>query len=119
MLDERPQRIAMRGHEHALAGPESRCDLRLPIREHARDRVLQALRHRNVDALVAAVARDIVGAAGFDRRRRHVEAAPPDMHLLGADFLAHRSEEHTSELQSLMRNSYAVFCLKKINKEYE
>src|SRR3546814_9701522 len=27
--------------------------------------------------------------------------------------LAKRSEEHTSELQSLMRNSYAVFCLKK------
>src|SRR3546814_1696721 len=26
---------------------------------------------------------------------------------------SHRSEEHTSELQSLMRNSYAVFCLKK------
>src|SRR3546814_5928748 len=32
------------------------------------------------------------------------EAAAPDWH---------RSEEHTSELQSLMRNSYAVFCLKK------
>src|SRR3546814_3696758 len=28
-----------------------------------------------------------------------------------------RSEEHTSELQSLMRNSYAVFCLKKKNKK--
>src|SRR3546814_6818836 len=28
-------------------------------------------------------------------------------------FLASRSEEHTSELQSLMRISYAVFCLKK------
>src|SRR3546814_3836030 len=28
---------------------------------------------------------------------------------------AHRSEEHTSELQSLMRISYAVFCLKKKN----
>src|SRR3546814_11425800 len=28
----------------------------------------------------------------------------------------HRSEEHTSELQSLMRISYAVFCLKKKNK---
>src|SRR3546814_6433106 len=27
--------------------------------------------------------------------------------------IAARSEEHTSELQSLMRNSYAVFCLKK------
>src|SRR3546814_9922982 len=28
-----------------------------------------------------------------------------------------RSEEHTSEIQSLMRNSYAVFCLKKKNKQ--
>src|SRR3546814_4131646 len=28
----------------------------------------------------------------------------------------HRSEEHTSELQSLMRISYAVFCLKKKNR---
>src|SRR3546814_5844261 len=28
-------------------------------------------------------------------------------------LVAHRSEEHTSELQSLMRISYAVFCLKK------
>src|SRR3546814_4824498 len=32
---------------------------------------------------------------------------------------AGRSEEHTSELQSLMRNSYAVFCLKKKNKRYK
>src|SRR3546814_2659112 len=31
--------------------------------------------------------------------------------------VAQRSEEHTSELQSLMRNSYAVFCLKKKNKQ--
>src|SRR3546814_7911683 len=30
---------------------------------------------------------------------------------------AERSEEHTSELQSLMRISYAVFCLKKKNKK--
>src|SRR3546814_1934995 len=30
-----------------------------------------------------------------------------------------RSEEHTSELQSLMRISYAVFCLKKKNKKYQ
>src|SRR3546814_5059959 len=32
------------------------------------------------------------------------------------DSEADRSEEHTSELQSLMRISYAVFCLKKKNK---
>src|SRR3546814_2991015 len=30
-----------------------------------------------------------------------------------------RSEEHTSELQSLMRNSYAVFCLKKKKKQQD
>src|SRR3546814_10097502 len=33
-----------------------------------------------------------------------------------ARLAAHRSEEHTSELQSLMRISYAVFCLKKKNE---
>src|SRR3546814_9953214 len=41
-------------------------------------------------------------------------------HLIGHQganqhFLAGRSEEHTSEIQSLMRISYAVFCLKKRN----
>src|SRR3546814_5282813 len=34
-------------------------------------------------------------------------------HELPGPFLRQRSEEHTSELQSLMRISYAVFCLKK------
>src|SRR3546814_5412417 len=34
----------------------------------------------------------------------------------GVDFAWLRSEEHTSELQSLMRISYAVFCLKKKKK---
>src|SRR3546814_6363323 len=33
--------------------------------------------------------------------------------MTGCPFNAKRSEEHTSELQSLMRISYAVFCLKK------
>src|SRR3546814_2193290 len=35
--------------------------------------------------------------------------------VLARDQLFARSEEHTSELQSLMRISYAVFCLKKQN----
>src|SRR3546814_9665443 len=33
----------------------------------------------------------------------------------GSQYVSIRSEEHTSELQSLMRISYAVFCLKKNN----
>src|SRR3546814_8175056 len=36
---------------------------------------------------------------------------------LSAGRRLRRSEEHTSELQSLMRISYAVFCLKKKNKQ--
>src|SRR3546814_9163945 len=43
------------------------------------------------------------------------EAALVEEALSGADY---RSEEHTSELQSLMRISYAVFCLKKKKKKY-
>src|SRR3546814_9155146 len=37
----------------------------------------------------------------------------------GGETAAERSEEHTSELQSLMRISYAVFCLKKKKKKTE
>src|SRR3546814_4523055 len=40
-------------------------------------------------------------------------AADALLHLLHVDLAVDRSEEHTSELQSLMRISYAVFCLKK------
>src|SRR3546814_3394644 len=43
--------------------------------------------------------------------------------IVGFDRFAHvarwRSEEHTSELQSLMRISYAVFCLKKKKLNYK
>src|SRR3546814_9490862 len=36
--------------------------------------------------------------------------------VTGTSLVIDRSEEHTSELRSLMRISYAVFCLKKKNK---
>src|SRR3546814_10553722 len=51
--------------------------------------------------------------------RQVVGADPPCPDNAQPTSLAHRSEEHTSELQSLMRSSYAVFCLKKkrINRE--
>src|SRR3546814_4955358 len=48
-----------------------------------------------------------IGAATHRRTRARRRLPAP-----GRDF-AGRSEEHTSELQSLMRISYAVFCLKK------
>src|SRR3546814_9420677 len=48
----------------------------------------------------------IASLRGCGRRR-------PERRDKGAQHRCGRSEEHTSELQSLMRISYAVFCLKK------
>src|SRR3546814_8296194 len=60
------------------------------------------------------------GGAG-ERSTTHVRILPPaevgaDVCPRGRRSAAPRSEEHTSDLQSLMRISYAVFCLKKKNK---
>src|SRR3546814_5476436 len=55
-------------------------------------------------ALAASSELTALRAAGLSRQR------------IGGSAMAVRSEEHTSELQSLMRISYAVFCLKKKNK---
>src|SRR3546814_2305913 len=49
-----------------------------------------------------------------DHIPQHVWMAKAD----GEIFWHNRSEEHTSELQSLMRISYAVFCLKKKTKQH-
>src|SRR3546814_5326028 len=43
----------------------------------------------------------------------------PEMTKLRERYADNRSEEHTSELQSLMRISYAVFCLKKKKDKYK
>src|SRR3546814_1596694 len=48
----------------------------------------------------------------FKEKKNGREARVGSFNIAGAK----RSEEHTSELQSLMRNSYAVFCLKKKKK---
>src|SRR3546814_3134444 len=50
----------------------------------------------------------VLGDAMDDRQAARHRRAPAAPRM--------RSEEHTSELQSLMRSSYAVFCLKKKNK---
>src|SRR3546814_8251265 len=51
--------------------------------------------------------------AAFDDRSAQFD--PADIAIAGVFVSIDRSEEHTSELQSLMRISYAVFCLKKKN----
>src|SRR3546814_8706502 len=68
--------------------------------------------------IVAMFAANLIeDSDGFGGAREHGqlvgEAAEIQFHHNGIV----RSEEHTSELQSLMRISYAVFCLKKKNKK--
>src|SRR3546814_7192962 len=56
-----------------------------------------------------------VGTAATCRKKRHRRLGLRGNHPIGrlsASRVQARSEEHTSELQSLMRRSYAVFCLK-------
>src|SRR3546814_2399848 len=67
-------------------------------KDHQRDQLL--------GKLVGAV---VVGAVAGDNRKP-VGMVPGAHEVVGGRL---RSEEHTSELQSLMRTSYAVFCLKK------
>src|SRR3546814_2910903 len=77
------------------------ADDALRLVQHGDDEVAPFLEHRDVlrdEALVAV-----------ERRRRR----PLADRRRAAAVLRLRSEEHTSELQSLMRISYAVFCLKK------
>src|SRR3546814_1385199 len=71
--------------------------------EHAEHRLLPLTHRKPADRI--AVEADVGQRRGRARAQCLVERA-----LLDAE---QRSEEHTSELQSLMRISYAVFCLKK------
>src|SRR3546814_10637297 len=79
------------------------------IIHRAIDRVGRLPRHempaaRNLDDRHAGD--EVVHAVEVARRQRDIVERPDHQRRDGA-----RSEEHTSELQSLMRNSYAVFCL--------
>src|SRR3546814_1173474 len=92
------------------------------------------LRFRRTDLRSPDVRHRYVGDAGLwlpavhtglcRTRLRHIAlSSVRSGRMVGADngvaivaVPARRSEEHTSELQSLMRISYAVFCLKKKNK---
>src|SRR3546814_8239822 len=59
----------------------------------------------------------LVGAERDVNGRIAMELSNGDHLVADALMFAVRSEEHTSELQSLMRISYAVFCLKKKQKD--
>src|SRR3546814_2535981 len=89
--------------------PLWRCNERREYRRHS-----QATVRAVADGADAPQQGDLFpgrGRGGDDQRLRPCHV---DLHHGG---LRPRSEEHTSELQSLMRISYAVFCLKKKKQE--
>src|SRR3546814_3421174 len=71
------------------------------------DRVVGARAKVEIDQLAGALAQAMADIVARDDQ---ILAA---LILAADDDMGVRSEEHTSELQSLMRISYAVFCLKK------
>src|SRR3546814_9577683 len=78
------------------------------------------IRDLHDDALATEISKPdrlLIETACIGSKRIDIAYAPFDHVNHNADIVIVRSEEHTSELQSLMRISYAVFCLKKqINK---
>src|SRR3546814_2046357 len=104
------------GRTHYLDGGEE--ERRLAFASHAAVGLVRhhALREQAGKGLLDVDHPHLVQRARPEARVEQVE----DRMLDAADILIdgqpaanHRSEEHTSELQSLMRISYAVFCLKK------
>src|SRR3546814_8445341 len=69
-------------------------------------KLTSALRPWTIDFHVAQNDGTVFGSGSHDKTGRHCLATDPNGKI-------DRSDEHTSELQSLMRISYAVFCLKK------
>src|SRR3546814_10907962 len=84
--------------------------LRSVVRQRSTPAARRAAHQALADVLDAGTDED------RERRAWHLAAAAPGPSSDTADLLEDRSEEHTSELQSLMRISYAVFCLKKKNQ---
>src|SRR3546814_3047073 len=87
----------------AQAGNEDQAKREMRSIERAMD--LDRRRQEKLDAEAAEHAKELEGL-----RRESVAVAK---RVQDHEAAASRSEEHTSELQSLMRTSYAVFCLTK------
>src|SRR3546814_3302991 len=66
--------------------------------------------HANLDKMTLCI---LVMQNGFSVIGKSAPASPENFDAEKGRLFAYRSGEHTSELQSLMRSSYAVFCLKK------
>src|SRR3546814_3498806 len=82
--------------------------------------VLQPVRVMHLERTISVAARFALSSAqacGEVVRTLREARADRDFIDNGVIPCLHRSEEHTSELQSLMRISYAVFCLKKTNNQ--
>src|SRR3546814_1528663 len=108
-------RTSGRGERSAEQRPDADAGIDPAFVDHL-DRDIED--HRKADIGDPAIALDIFGDdIRRDTHQRHREDQPDDQYAgmlaRGAGHREHRSEEHTSELQSLMRISYAVFCLKK------
>src|SRR3546814_6745266 len=89
----------------------TRTDTLCPYTTRFRSDVAAACREQGIKNV--AVSAGYINADARAEFYRWMDAANIDLKGFTEGFYKGRSEEHTSELQSLMRISYAVFCLKK------
>src|SRR3546814_1364527 len=101
--------MIMKGRTTPLPAPSARRATRKPP---TRRMAARAPSSPNISAEMAEDYR-IVFRANGGPEVLEVEKIEPVVPGPGEIRIRQRSEEHTSELQSLMRTSYAVFCLKK------
>src|SRR3546814_10319811 len=108
--------MAERGPETLRYGPMKPVGLHDPHRDERPYAVVQLRQDNALGTLYNIV--------GFQTKLKHGEQARIFRTIPGLENAAFarlggllRSEEHTSELQSLMRISYAVFCLKKTTRQ--
>src|SRR3546814_5894446 len=93
----------------------TRTDTLFPYTTLFRSRKFVQILRRDADAFRFAF-QNLAQRLARETRDLALEGADARLARVIADQIAQRSEEHTSELQSLMRISYAVFCLKKKKK---
>src|SRR3546814_2143607 len=122
-IGDRTDKIAAEADENFRRAREHRLDrfdrmMAMIARRFETEHVADAIEIGPARFLVdanGAVALDVRMAADRGDARAGLAVVALEEQQIG-DLLDERSEEHTSELQSLMRISYAVFCLKKKKK---
>src|SRR3546814_9366496 len=104
-----PRLVLNLGEQNGLAPERRRARDPVALRQHTNDLAMRMLRNLPRERAPIGLGHPVLGLDELVRRQARLEGGELFRVLDMLDRRLGRSEEHTSELQSLMRNSYAVF----------